>query len=221
MPKMAQQMDKIAVIRSMHTSEVDHPGGIYLMHTGYRPVGQRALPRGRRDRRQVPGRRRRRPAELRQGVVARRRRGRLPRAEVSAVRHRLAKAACRRSRFRRWKPTRESSAMTCVRSSRTASPRTRRRRRPGCTARPTRRARRLQKGRDASTSTPSGPSTATSTATASFGKRCLLARRLVESGVAFIEVGQSSYDSHADNFTTASRPAPADGTCLGRPARPT
>ena len=34
MPKMAQQMDKVAVIRSMRTSEVDHPGGIYLMHTG-------------------------------------------------------------------------------------------------------------------------------------------------------------------------------------------
>ena len=33
-----------------------------------------------------------------------------------------------------------------------------------------------------------------------FGRRCLLARKLVESGVAFIEVGQSSYDSHADNF---------------------
>src|SRR5690606_17661147 len=33
-----------------------------------------------------------------------------------------------------------------------------------------------------------------------FGRRCLLARRLVESGVAFVEVGQSSYDSHADNF---------------------
>ena len=37
MPKMAKQMDKVAVIRSMKTSEVDHPGGIYLMHTGYRP----------------------------------------------------------------------------------------------------------------------------------------------------------------------------------------
>src|SRR5690606_31080089 len=37
MPKMSQQMDKLAVIRSMKTSEVDHPGGIYLMHTGYRP----------------------------------------------------------------------------------------------------------------------------------------------------------------------------------------
>jgi hypothetical protein len=33
-----------------------------------------------------------------------------------------------------------------------------------------------------------------------FGKRCVLARHLVEAGVAFVEVGQSSYDSHADNF---------------------
>lgn len=34
-----------------------------------------------------------------------------------------------------------------------------------------------------------------------FGRRCLLARRLVEAGVPFVEVGQSSYDSHADNFS--------------------
>jgi hypothetical protein len=33
-----------------------------------------------------------------------------------------------------------------------------------------------------------------------FGRRCLLARRLIEKGVSFVEVGQSSYDSHADNF---------------------
>src|SRR5208283_798535 len=33
-----------------------------------------------------------------------------------------------------------------------------------------------------------------------FGRGCLLARKLVESGVAFVEVGQDNYDSHADNF---------------------
>src|SRR5207249_859891 len=44
MPKMAQQMDKIAVIRSMRTSEVDHPGGIYLMHSGYRPSANTRFP---------------------------------------------------------------------------------------------------------------------------------------------------------------------------------
>jgi len=35
MPNIAQRMDKLAVIRSMRTSQIDHSGGIYLMHTGY------------------------------------------------------------------------------------------------------------------------------------------------------------------------------------------
>jgi hypothetical protein len=34
-----------------------------------------------------------------------------------------------------------------------------------------------------------------------FGRGCMMARRLVEAGVSFIEVGQENYDSHADNFT--------------------
>jgi hypothetical protein len=34
-----------------------------------------------------------------------------------------------------------------------------------------------------------------------FGRNCVLARQLVEAGVPFVEVGHSSYDSHADNFT--------------------
>ena len=44
MPKMAKQMEQVAVIRSMRTSEVDHPGGIYLMHTGYRPAANVRFP---------------------------------------------------------------------------------------------------------------------------------------------------------------------------------
>ncbi|MGE3805360.1 MAG: DUF1501 domain-containing protein [Gemmataceae bacterium] len=34
-----------------------------------------------------------------------------------------------------------------------------------------------------------------------FGRACLLARKLVESGVPFVEVGQREYDTHGDNFT--------------------
>lgn len=33
-----------------------------------------------------------------------------------------------------------------------------------------------------------------------FGRGCFLARKLVEAGVPFIELGQDNYDSHADNF---------------------
>ena len=33
-----------------------------------------------------------------------------------------------------------------------------------------------------------------------FGRGCFMARKLVEAGVPFVEVGQENYDSHADNF---------------------
>ena len=36
LPKMAQQCDKLAVIRSMKTGSPDHPDGIYHMHTGFK-----------------------------------------------------------------------------------------------------------------------------------------------------------------------------------------
>ncbi|MCA9117798.1 MAG: DUF1501 domain-containing protein, partial [Planctomycetaceae bacterium] len=38
MPAIARQMHRLTVIRSMRTSQVDHPGGIYLMHTGWQPT---------------------------------------------------------------------------------------------------------------------------------------------------------------------------------------
>jgi hypothetical protein len=36
LPKIAQQVDKLAIIRSMKTAQGDHPGATFLMHTGYR-----------------------------------------------------------------------------------------------------------------------------------------------------------------------------------------
>ena len=56
-----------------------------------------------------------------------------------------------------------------------------------------------------------------------FGRGCFLARKLVEAGVPFVEVGQENYDSHADNFVCHkanmdvldpawSRPADRPGT---------
>src|SRR5262249_59320238 len=35
----------------------------------------------------------------------------------------------------------------------------------------------------------------------SFGQGCLLARRLVEAGVTFVEVEMNGWDTHQDNFT--------------------
>ena len=42
-----------------------------------------------------------------------------------------------------------------------------------------------------------------------FGAGCLLARRLVESGVTFVEVNQEGWDTHDDNF---NRTANNNGT---------
>lgn len=37
LPRMAQQMDKLSIIRSMHTEEDNHPQGTYYALTGHRP----------------------------------------------------------------------------------------------------------------------------------------------------------------------------------------
>lgn len=51
-----------------------------------------------------------------------------------------------------------------------------------------------------------------------FGRSCLLARRLVERGVAFIEIGLGGWDTHQDNFTKVSNNCkqldPALGTLI-------
>lgn len=39
LPKIAQFMDKMAIIRTMNTRDVDHGQGTYLLHTGYAPRG--------------------------------------------------------------------------------------------------------------------------------------------------------------------------------------
>ena len=38
-----------------------------------------------------------------------------------------------------------------------------------------------------------------------FGQRCLLARRMLESGVKFVEVNHDGWDTHDDNFNSVAR----------------
>ena len=56
-----------------------------------------------------------------------------------------------------------------------------------------------------------------------FGRGCFLARKLIEAGVPFVEVGQDNYDSHADNFVCHKANMqvldPAWSGLLARPAR--
>ena len=44
LPRVARQMDKVAIIRSMHTEEDNHPQGSYYALTGHRPVPAMQFP---------------------------------------------------------------------------------------------------------------------------------------------------------------------------------
>lgn len=48
----------------------------------------------------------------------------------------------------------------------------------------------------------------------SFGAGCLLARRLVETGVTFVEVSLGNWDNHQNVFEDAAAALPADGSTL-------
>jgi uncharacterized protein DUF1501 len=199
MPKMAQKMDQIAVIRSMKTSEVDHPGGIYLMHTGYQPAANVRFP------------------EV--GAIVARYQGRegadLPNF-IKIFGHGNAGAGFLGPKYQSFEIGAEGNLPPFSASSMDPGRELKRHElrvfiedrfaaeRKSEVARQHREAyeaaRRLQNARTAFKIDDEWEKYRDLYGDSVFGRRCLLARRLVEAGVPFVEVGQSSYDSHADNF---------------------
>jgi hypothetical protein len=200
MPKMAKQMDKIAVIRSMRTSEVDHPGGIYLMHTGYRPsatvrfpeVGAIVAKYQGAEGSDLPnfvkvfatgdaGSGFLGPKYQPFGIGPE---GSLPPFSVSGMEKERERKRHELRSFveERFADSTKAEVAGMHREAYEA-------------------ARRLQSGRHVFNVDAEWPRMRDLYGDSQFGRRCLLARRLVEAGVAFVEVGQSSYDSHADNFS--------------------
>jgi hypothetical protein len=199
MPKMAQQMDQIAVIRSMKTSEVDHPGGIYLMHTGYQPSANVRFPEF--------------------GSIVAKYQGLentdLPNF-IKIFGHGNAGSGFLGPKYQPFQispegqlPTFSASGMDPARELKRHELRAFLEDRyaashPSEVARMHREAyeaaRRLQNVREAFQIDEEWEQCRELYGDSAFGRRCMLARRLVEHGVPFIEVGQSSYDSHADNF---------------------
>lgn len=200
MPKMAQKMDQITVIRSMKTSQVDHPGGIYLMHTGYSPAANVRFPEvgaivakylGREDA-DLPGfvkiasqgnagsgflGARYQPFSLNHS-------GKLPpfaRYGGDPAKE-LRRHELRNFLENRFAADHQAETARMHRESYQA-------------------ARRLQSALKTFEFEEEWPKYESLYGDSLFGRRCLLARRLVEAGVPFVEVGQSGYDTHADNFT--------------------
>lgn len=200
MPKMSQQMDKIAVIRSMKTSQVDHPGGIYLMHTGYQPsntvrhpeMGAIIAKYQGEDGTDLPnfikvstngdsGSGYLGPKYQPFGIGSK---GDLPTFSTSRL---DVKAESRRNELRtfvedRFAAEHKTEPAKMHREAYEA-------------------ARRLQNVQQVFKYDDEWAKHRELYGDSGFGRRCMFARRLVEEGVPFVEVGQSSYDSHADNFS--------------------
>jgi hypothetical protein len=199
MPKMSQCMDKLAVIRSMRTSQVDHPGGIHLMHTGYAEASGIRFP------------------EI--GAVIAKYLGRegsdLPNF-IKIFSHGNSGAGFLGPKYQPFSLSPEGRLPAFSASNLKSEDESRRnelrnfvediyaRRHKVETARMHREAyeaaRRLQSVRSVFNVDEEWEKNRELYGDSAFGRRCLMARRLIEEGVPFVEVGQSSYDSHADNF---------------------
>ena len=199
MPKIAQNMDKLAVIRSMRTSQVDHPGGIHLMHTGYSQAAGIRFP------------------EI-GGVIAKylgREGSDLPNF-IKIFSHGNTGAGFLGPKYQPFSLSPEGKLPTFSTSNLNPTIESRRnelrnfvediyaRRDKAETARMHREAyaaaRRLQNVQSVFKIDDEWDKYRDLYGDSAFGRRCMMARRLVEEGVPFVEVGQSSYDSHADNF---------------------
>ena len=212
-------MKDIALIRSMTNKEGNHQRATYQLHTGYVPTGIGQAPDLRLRRRQRAGRPQVRPAAHRQH---RRRRPSAP-----------ASWACRSSRSR--SRTRSSPPAT----SRSRSPTTASRGGWACSSAWRSRASRKPAAPTASATTRplyrqtagmvlsprmkafdlegEDPALRDAYGQNPFGQGCLLARRLVEAGVTFVEVRLNGWDTHKQ---TKDRDRQARRARSTRPSRP-
>ncbi len=199
MPRMAQRMDQITVIRSMHTSQIDHPGGIYLMHTGYAEAANVRFPEiGAIVAKYCGDVNSDLPnfvkidsnGDAGAGFLGPQyqpfqldRDGGLPTFSTSRV---DVKIEARRHALR------DFVEETYARDHKAEVAKMHRE--------SYERARRLQNVRHVFDSNQEWEKYREQYGDTKFGRCCLIARTLVEAGVSFVEVGQSGYDTHADNF---------------------
>ncbi len=200
LPTIAKNMDKLCVIRSMRTSQIDHPGGIYLMHTGYKQIAGVRFPE--------------------MGAIAAKYLGRDggnlpsfvkissngdagggflgPRYQPFKLNHSGRLPTFSTSNMQQEMETRRSALRDFVedRFAQQHKVETAKMHREAFAA-----SRRLQAALPVFDYQDDWPKYEKVYGDSLFGRRCLLARRLVEAGVPFVEVGQSGYDTHADNFS--------------------
>jgi hypothetical protein len=199
LPLLARQADKLAVIRSMRTQSPDHPDGIYHMHTCYRMNERVPHPEiGAMIARYLGSPDADLPSFVRYGPTGNAgagylgpryqpfsldRDGRLPYFTEPLLR---GEAAARRADLLNFVEQQfaQDHRAEPFESHRQAEAR----------------AHRLVRARAAFDISRDWPAARDRYGDTAFGRGCFLARKLVEAGVPFVEIGQDNYDSHADNF---------------------
>eukprot|EP00913_Durusdinium_trenchii_P028437 g26665.t1 len=220
MPNISQRMDKLAVIRSMRTSQIDHPGGIYLMHTGYARKPNVRFPEiGAIVSKYCGDATSNLPNFVKissngnagSGLLGPQyqpfnldRDGGLPTFSASRI---STEKEARRHELRDFMESRFADRHNAgpVRMHREAYEQ----------------SRRLQGVRDVFQTDSEWKKYKTKYGDTKIGRRMMIARCLVEAGVSFVEVGQSGYDTHADNFEGHKSLVPAmDIACRSSFDRP-
>jgi hypothetical protein len=199
LPRMAQMVDKLAIIRSMKTQSPDHPDGIYHMHTCYKMSERVPHPEiGAMVARYLGNAESDLPSFVRTGSTGNAGSGYLgPRYEPFSVdaNGRLptftAPYATPPSQQRRGELL--SFMETEFAREHRADPFEAHRLSEL-------RAARLMRARTTFDISQEWPRYQGQYGNTDFGRGCFLARKLTEAGVPFVEIGQENYDSHADNF---------------------
>jgi hypothetical protein len=199
LPRLARLADKLAVIRSMRTQSPDHPDGIYHMHTCYKMSERMPHPEiGAMVAKYLGNPDADLPSFVRMGPTGNAgsgylgpqfepfgldRDGRLPTFSAPLVQAAAQQRRGELLRFMEEQFGREHRAEP-YEAHRLAEAR----------------AWRLMRARATFDISSDWPGARERYGDTAFGRGCFMARKLVEAGVPFVEVGQDNYDSHADNF---------------------
>lgn len=200
LPLMARQVDKLAIIRSMRTQSPDHPDGIYHMHTCYKQSERMPHPEiGAMIAKYLGNPDSDLPSFVRMGSTGNAGSGYLgPRYEPFHVSQNGQLPYFSAPLVTPQVQERRNDLLNFMEAERAKE----RRAEPFESHRlAEQRALRLMRARQVFNVDNEWPAAQARYGNTSFGRGCFMARKLIENGVPFVEVGQENYDSHADNFT--------------------
>jgi hypothetical protein len=199
LPQMANVVDKLAIIRSMRTQSPDHPDGIYHMHTCYKKSERMPHPEiGAMIARYAGNPNPDLPSFVRMGPTGNAGSGYLgpqyqpfgvgrdgqlpsfttPYATPEADQRRGELLQFVDNGFTKDAPVDDYAAHRLAKEK----------------------AWKLLKMKSIFDTSKEWPKYQDRYGDSAIGRSCLLARKLIESGVPFVEIGHDNYDSHADNF---------------------